>query len=432
MTIQPLMPAMSLEEWRRAFGLQPWFFWGMGANTPSGLKLTAQAGDILTRYAWQSGDATGREDILEAIRSAERLLSAYLGYRIGPQYAEATVPWPRLGDRRMARTGPYDARGQWLSVNLPEGEIRAIGVETRTLIGTAGVTYSDSDGDGITELATLTIATSVTDVTQIGVYVAAADRLNGEPASEVYRIRPVTVRIAGGVATITAPAWLFVRPLAYEGTAVQPLNPATAGVLITTAEVYQRTTNQDGTAVATAGAVATWETRPCHGWWCCCGCASDPYSGSPYDPAAVAQAVGRVDIRDARLGTVAAAPSYYDTTTGIWRAPDAAVCWEPDRVTVRYLAGVASPDGQQIDRTWQTVVARLAAAELGRPICAKQPSAKELARWQLDRSRIAGANDEMYAISPADLDNPLGTRAGHIQAWKFITRMQQIRGVYAG
>jgi hypothetical protein len=310
--------------------------------------------------------------------------------------------------------------------------IRAIGVETRTLIGTAAVAYSDPDGDGAPELATITIATSVTDTAQIGVYVAAADRLDGDPVSEAYRIRPVRVAISAGTATITGASWLFGRPLLSEGTAVQPLNPATAGVLLDSVEVYQRTTNQNGTTVATAGAVTTWETRPCHGWWCSCGCSSDPYSGSPLDPAAVAQAVSRVDIRNARLGIVAAAPSYYDTDTGIWRAPDPAVCWEPDRVTVRYLAGIDSPDGQQVAREWQTVVARLAAAELGRPICAKQPAAKELFRWQFDKARVSGANDEGYTVDATDLTNPFGTRAGHIQAWRYVVRMQQTRGVYAG
>lgn len=429
--IDPTMPAMSLEEWRRAFGLQPWFFWGMGASSPAGLRLTAQAGDILTRSSWQSDDAAGRDDILAAIRSAERLLMDTLGYRVGPQYAEATVPWPRLGATALRRGGPWDARGGWLSVTLPEGEIQAIGVETRTLIGTPAVAYSDPDTDGVDELATITIATAVTDPASIGVYVQASDRLDGEPVSEAYRIRPVRVSISGGTATITGATWLFVRPLAYEGTAVQPLDPADPGTLVQQVEVYQRTTSQAGTTAATAGAVATWETRPCHGWWCC-GCTDDPYSGSPFDPAAVAQAVARVDIRDARLGIVAPAPSYYDTATGIWRAPDAAVCWEPDRVTVRYLAGVASPDGQQIARAWQTVVARLAAAELGRPICAKQPAGKELARWQFDRARISGANDEGYATSPRDLDNPFGTRAGHIQAWQYVQRVQQTRGIYGG
>lgn len=425
MTIDPEMPAMSLEEWRRAFGLQSWFFWGLAASTPAGLRVTAQADDVLTRYAWQSDDAAGRDDIVAAICSAERLLAQYLGYRVGPQYAEATVAWPRA-------PRAWDAAGRWLSVTLPEGEIQAIGVETRTLIGTPAVAYSDPDSDGVDELATATIATTVTDPAQIGVYVQASDRLNGDAVSEAYRIRPVQVRISGGTATITGPSWLFVRPIHYEGTAVQPLDPATAGVLVDVVEVYQRTTSQSGTTVATAGAVVTWETRPCHGWWCACGCASDPYSGSPYDPAAVAQAVGRVDVRDSRLGIVAAAPAYYDATTGIWRAPEPAVCWAPDRVTVRYLAGLSSPDGQQIRREWQTVVARLAAAELGRPICAKQPAGKELARWQFDRARVSGANDEGYATNPGDLSNPFGTRAGHIQAWQHVQRVAQTRGIRGG
>lgn len=424
------MPALSLEEWRRSFGLSPWYFWGLANATT--LNPTAQADDVWRSAAWQSVDSAGRDDVVQAIRSAERLLLGYLHYRPGPQYAEATLPWPRLAESGLRRLGPVDARGHWLSLQLPEGRVQAIGVETRTLQGTPAVAYSDPDGDGVNELATITVATAVTDPSELAVYFQASDRLDGDPVSEVYRIRPVRVSISGGTATIRAPSWLFVRPLNYQGIAVPDLDPSAAGVLATNVEVYRRWTNPAGTTLATAGAVVTWETRPCHGWWCGCGCQSDPYAGSPFDPAATAQAVGRVALRDARLGIVAPAPSLYDAATGVWTAPDPAVCWEPDRVTVRYLAGVPSPDGQQLDRAWQTVVARLAAAELGRPICAKEPANKELYRWQFDLARATGANDESYVVDPGALSNPFGTRAGHVQAWRYVEQQQMTRGVYAG
>lgn len=425
------MPALSLEEWRRAFGINPWFFWGISANTPAGLRQTAQADVVWRNDAWQSDDDAGRNDVVAAIRSAERLLLAYCGYRPGPQYTEATVDWPRLGDTWLSRSAPINARGQWLSVALPEGLLQAVGTEQLTLVGTASMTYSDPDGDGVSELATVTQATSVTDAAQLCLYFQASDRLDGAPLGDAWRIRPVNVRISGGVATITAPAWLFVRPIQYQGIAVQDLNPATAGVLATSVDVVQRTTLTSGTTVDTAQAVVTWETRPCWGWWCC-DWPSDPTGGSRFDPAAISQAVCRVATRDARTGLVAPAPALYHSDTGVWTAPDPAVCWAPDRVTVRYLAGVPSPDGQQLAREWQTVVARLAAAELGRPIDAKQPANKELARWQHDRARSAGANDEAYQVASADLDNPFGSRAGHIQAWRYVQRQQLTRGVYAG
>lgn len=430
--VEPVMPALSVEEFRRVFGLHPWHFWGM-ANTTT-LQVTTQSDPVLHEYAWQSLDDVSRSDLVDAIRSAERLLRAQVGYRPGPQYVEETLPWPRLGDTRLVRSGPFDARGGWLSVRLSEGMLQAIGTESLTLLGTPAVVYSDPDNDTVNELATITVATTVTDATQLAVYFQASDRLDGDPVSEVYRIRPVRASIAGGVATILIPSWLLVRPINYQGVAVANLDPAATGVLATAIDVYQRTTSGASTSVTSAQGVITWETRPCHGWWCCCGCndLASAYGGSPYDPAAVAQAVARVGVRNALAGVVIPAEAAYDATAGTWSALDWTVCWEPDRVTVRYLAGVPSPDGQQLAREWQTVVARLAAAELGRPLCAQGEANRELYRWQYDLARAS--ETETYSVSEADLNNPFGTRRGHIQAWHFVSRLaqQRVAGIYAG
>jgi hypothetical protein len=96
---------------------------------------------------------------------------------------------------------------------------------------------------------------------------------------------------------------------------------------------------------------------------------------------------------------------------------------EPDRILVRYLAGQPLAN-QQMTEKWQVIVARLAAAELARRICACDEANQELYHWQFDLSRAAGANDEQYSISPPDLDNPLGTRRGQVWAWKQIRSLR--------
>ncbi len=81
---------------------------------------------------------------------------------------------------------------------------------------------------------------------------------------------------------------------------------------------------------------------------------------------------------------------------------------------------------------FRTVVARLAAAELARPICGCEDASRELFRWQFDLARSSGSGDEQYgAVSAADLDNPLGTRRGHVAAWRFIRQRQRYQGFLA-
>ena len=409
---------LSLDEWRQVFGWHPYHFWGLADSDV--LAQTAQCDSVVFGYAWQADQIAGRFEIAEAIASAEQKLLQELRYRFAPIYTEAILPWPKYADFRFQRNGPVDSAGRWLSVDLPEGEIRAIGTEARTLIGSAAVTLSDPDGDGVSERFTATIATSVTDTSEIATYFTSADRLNGDDVSERYRIRPLDIAISGGTATIRGPSWLLTKPINSEGFLLVAKNPATAGVLATSIDIYRRYTLTSSTAVATSQAVITWETTPAHGWWCCCGCqdVSSAYGGSPYDPAAYAQAVGRAGIRNARIGTVYAAEAAYDATAGTWSALDWSVCQQPDQLTIRYLAGMPQSNGRMPSSLAQ-VLSRLAVAELGRPICSCEVANREIARWQHDFA-YTGPNDETYQISPGDLDNPFGTRLGHIQAWRYV------------
>jgi len=419
---------LSIETWRNLMGYHPYHFFQLSNST---IPLTG-CDDLVWSYPWMSHDAASRQDVKLAIVSAENILTRYLGFSPAPRYVEQTYPWPLLADG-SERWGAIGADWRWLTVQTDEGYIQAAGVESLTLLGTPALVYSDPDGDTLMDTWTLTIATSITDASQIAVYYAAADRLNSAAAGDDWRILPVTISITGGVATIRGRSWQVVKPILYEGFTSSALDPSVIANFVTTLDVYQRTTNTNGTTVTTSQGVITWETRPSHGWWCCCGsCAnqSTAFGGSPFDPAAVAQAVARVGIRDKRHGLLTPADASYDVTTGIWSSLDWTVCREPDRVTLRYLAGFPLGADGLMQEPYRTVVARLAAAELGRTICGCDYANRELYRWQFDVSQTA-RGDELFGISPENLNNPLGTRRGHVQAWKFIMDQQQLTGILA-
>jgi hypothetical protein len=422
-------------------GAHPWHSFGI-AGTGS-LAINTGCNTLVRRYEWQNSDAAGMRSVELAIEQAEAKLREYLGFSPAPHYVTETLPWPLLADRTLMRTGPYGADGRWLNVKLTEGEVRAVGVETLAAISlTVAVVYTDTDGDGIDDTFTVSAATTQTDISQIAVYFSSGDRFNGWGAttdvSARWRLQPVIVTIAGGTVTVQGPKQLCVKPLKYEGVTnigANGLDPATAANFVTTLDIYRRYTATDGNTITTSQAVITWETRPSHGWWCCCdGCAaaSTAFGGSPYDPAAVAQAVARVGIRDGTQGLVTPAEAAFDSVTGIWSSLDWTVCDQPDRVTIRYLAGFPLASDGQMQEPWRTVVARYAAAELARPICGCDSASRELFRWQLDLARSSGNADEAYgAINPNDLDNPLGTRRGHVQAWRFIRQRRAYQGFLA-
>jgi hypothetical protein len=191
-------------------------------------------------------------------------------------------------------------------------------------------------------------------------------------------------------------------------------------------EVYRHWCDPTGTTEETAQAVLTWETSPWPDWATCCG----PTAGDAQDPAAIATAVARIVIRDGPAGIVALGEAAYDATAGEWIHPcDWTLCRAPDRVTLRYQAGIPL-DGLAMAEPYRTVVARLAAAELARPICACAPANKELYEWQKDLSQI-GATDDLYQ-APDDMTNPIGSRRGHLQAWRHIKQQFRTVGILAG
>ena len=333
---------LPIATWFDILGFHPWHAFGIAGT--GDLAVTTGCDTLVRRYEWQNSDAAGSKSITDAIEKAEQTLMQYLGYSPAPHYVTETFPWPPLASGDM-RWGAQGSDWRWLSVQANEGQIRAVGIEAHTLISAnSGVTYSDEDGDTFDDTFTISAASSVTDASQIAVYFSVADRFNGFGAttalSERWRVRPITVTISGGVITVKGAKQLCVRPIKYEGVVnVGPngLDPTLASNFVTTLDLYQNTTDPNGVTVDTSQAVITWETRPCHGWWCCCSAcvASTGFAGSPYDPAAVAQAVARVGIRDARRGMLTPAEASFDSTTGIWSALDWTVCTQPDRVTIR-------------------------------------------------------------------------------------------------
>lgn len=434
------------EDFRRILGYHPYHFWGLSDN--DSLRPDSACNTVLYQHNWQNAQALGRDKVTEALENAEDILRRYLGYSIAPKYFEETIDWPRFYNPSQVRFADTDPTYKYISQRLKNGWVQALGYEQLTLIGNANVTYSDTDSDGINDTFTLSIATSVTDPDKIGVYFTSSDRLDSEPVSERWRINPVQIQISGGTASIRGRSWLLVRPILYEGVLVSQtqLDPATAGNFVTQLAVYNRTTNPDGETVDNAQATLIWETSPCHGWWCYCGCnnATTSPSDSYLDPAAVYKAIGRVGIRNAQDGTVTAMQSVRNATTGIWSQVPWGVWREPDKVEFRYYAGLplehiretsgdsAPAMNGKISEAWIITTVRLAAAEMAQRLCACDRSNAELYKWQYDLSRVAGANDEAYATTAEIMGNPFGTRRGHVYAWRAVKDLRNMIGFATG
>jgi len=414
-----MIPLLSVDEFFRFLGYNPWHGWGLTASVGVA-QLSSACNALLTKYSWQNVDAAGRDDIQEALIRAEQIFFDHARFWPAPRYSAKTFQWPRYPDVRLDNVGFAGSDGRWQSVNVGESYVQKIGVETRTLI-TADVTltYTDRDGDTLFETFELSTPTTVTDPAEIAVYFSSADRWDDPAVGEAYRVRPLTVSISGGTVTITGKRWLVAKPVLYEGVAPEDgLSAVEDTNFVETLDIYRLYIDPTGTTVTTGQAEFIYETSP----WPYYACACDPTNNS-YDPAALATATGRAGIRDSVLGEVGLGRAVYNATSGLWTSPACGTGCSgvPDRVTIRYQAGYALDSSYRMDERIKRTVAKLAAAELPQRLCACDSANRAWYHWQFDLARTSGGGDESYgAISPDDLNNPIGTKRGQVMAWKEI------------
>lgn len=426
---------LPLESFRRLLSYNPFHFWGLSNAT---VPLLSACNDSVAKYNYQTNDAIGRESLLEAIAQAEQRLLDHLNWAVAPAYKVVTLPYPQYLSKGLRYAGARDSAGRWLGLVLNEGKIQEVGKEaTSTVQVNVTVTFSDSDSDGLNDTFTLTTAstTTETDPNKIAVYFSSADRLDSEGIGDKWRILPVKITInSGGTVTVRGRSWLLVKPILYEGVGVDgsfaTLDPATTTNFVTTLDVVRRYTQTTGTGTDTSQAVLIWETSPNLSFAFCCGCDGNTPAivDNETDPASHWEAIARVGIRDAELGFLTPGAAVFDTVNSVWKSTAWGLCRPPDRITVRYLAGEALVNGE-MRSDLQRVVARLACAESAGRITACDTANREFYRWQFDHARAAGANDEQYSISPGDLDNPFGTRAGQVYAWKYIQEQRILGGL---
>ena len=422
-----------LESWRRSIGYHPWHFWGLADDGL--LKLSSKCNRVVPQYAWQASDMPSREAVRLAIISAENLLRQHLRFSVGTRFIDETVSYPRPKDYGKQFSAPIGSDGRWLSVQATENYVKKAGIEAVEMIQAgATVAYSDEDSDDYNDTFTLTAPTTVTDPDQIAVYFAAGDRLDGDPVSEKYRISPIKVTINSGTLTIKGPAWCCVRPIRYEGLNPVGIDPSSSDVFATTLDIARRYCDPTGTTIDDCQAVMIWETTPFPSWACACN-GTLTYADGSRDPAALAYAVARVQIREERYGHLTAGHAIYDETNEQWVAKQWGSYRQPDRIRLRYQCGVpidalSSTTGLPFTQgNWDTTVARLTCAEIPQRQWACDDANSEIYRWQFDRARAQGANDEQYRISDEELNNPFGTAAGAIYAWRQVKNLAVSRAV---
>lgn len=392
-----------LDSWAKTFGVNPIHF--SGAHGGIFWPLTHQCNMVWPQYDWQGDDLTSREELARLMAVAEQQVADELGYDVAYSWVEAEEHrWPH--HRRVTPiAGHLDVRGNFLRFNTRRARLVAPGRRAVTSIALAEtVTYSDADGDGWNETATISLAYADSPPTdEIHLYFA------GKDAAAVWQIRPLrSVTLSGGTLTVTADSWLFIDPDLWEQIPTEyptpPIDVSTVDNFVTTVDVYR---------------VYNDSTQPSVEFvW-------DEHCLIPGE----ATQTGLLNIVAHEPGLVSLYPAEYSAGAGwVWR--DYSKLYDPKTASLWYYAGL---DTRHRDyHAIVEAVCYLVAARLSKPVCACGNVGNVVKELQKD---VTSLSRDQGRFAPPDsyiFRNPFGTRVGEIRAWQSVGRIIGDKTMSAG
>lgn len=402
MAVAQTVTWLPLDRWAELIGIHPFHFNQLDGGT---LTPDTVCGEVFYQYNWQHSDRVGREEIAQAIRRAELDIAAEVGYNLLPDWTvEERLNYPRPSVPELYGMG-VNPRYQLKSVELPRGHIISGGVRTKAVIQAgAAVVRSDADGDGYSELVTVTVATTVTDENEIHVYYPA------KSAADTYEIRPITVTISGGNAVITFKSWQIVAEDQFDHIDPQPLDATAAASYETTVDVY-RVYNDPATQLQFMWENSVYPNYPFETCGTCAACEFGTQAGCFH-------------LRDKRMGFIVPAPGTWDSDNSEFTQAYWTVCREPDQIRVWYYSGYVDQSKArpyvEMSYYWETAVAYYAASLLERPVCGCSNVNQFIEKWREDKTMTG--KDHGYFVTPEIIANKLGTSMGAINAYYAIKR----------
>lgn len=383
---------LSLNEWAQIIGINPLHFSGLSSS----LFNNNVCGDVIFQYSWQHSDRVGREDICMAIKQAEQDIAREAGYNLMPDWTVAE----RLGYPQPAVPIAYgyglNPRGMLKSVELRKGHVISGGIRTKSLIQAGcAIARTDQDTDGFQETCTVTVSTLVTDINEIHLYYPA------KSGDDCFEIRPISVYISGGVATIVFKVWQIVAANQRDRLDVSPLDAADPASFESTVDVY-RVYNDPSTQVQ-----FMWENGG--GCGTCVACQFGTQAGCLHN-------------REARIGLVVPAPGTWNSDEGEFDASEWSACLEPDQVRFWYYSGYTDfrlvRPYAEMSPYWKFAVAYYAASLLDRPVCGCSNVNQFIEKWRTDTA--LNNSQRTFISTPDQLGNKFGTTLGAIYAWKAV------------
>jgi len=379
---------LCIDDWARYMAIHP-NAWNQVVN-----PVTPYAGAcdrVWLQHGWlnqETGAVIGREDVAIAIATAEEMIAHALGYWPAPRWELAEEhKWPR-----PAR----GAQWQYPPIKLNWGYIIEGGQRALTaIVADEAVVYSDEDGDGVLDTATITLTAAEmlaanAEPEEVAVF------FDGE-TDDTWRIRCLDVTEDGaGNVTITGWRSQFVDPDLWL--VADEVDLSVNANFVATVDVYRRYNDtEDQCQVVWKG------------------------SGSGCDPAICATTCqdSCIGIDDPRLSIVRPMPGTY--SAGSWTAASFALSRLPDAARFWYYNGALLQANGRIKPMMAEAIVRLANTYLVDEPCGCQQTKH---RWERDREE-----QDINTIDAALCMSNFGTTMrGAMFAWSVVKRQPPIAG----
>jgi hypothetical protein len=417
---------MSLDRWARVMGVNPLHF--NGALTPG---LNPQVfpdrgcNSVWYQFDWQKSDQVSRDQLAMTIKGAEDDVTQVIGFPPAPMWVESEIaayPKHAMIGSRSIMDETLDVDGRPKGINAQYGKFITAGQRAVTLVGaatTAGgeLVYTDDDGDGFYETATITLPlpaelTSITDACSFSAF------FDGESDPE-WQIRyPRSATIIGGNIVLVYDSWLFIDPDLWNAyptsDGASAIDVSDVANFVTTVDVYYEYADH-----TQPSAVLYWENGQSYGCQVCGGVGCEVCQYTAQD--------GCIIARDANLGILVPTPATYDEDNETWTRTSYSLSCRPDMVKMWYLAGdqdkryIQGKTCDPLSHFWAQIIAWIATARLERPLCTCG-NLTAISEWlKVDLSTFGRAEATHYQTDDI-INNPFGTMRGEVLAWRRIKK----------
>ena len=389
---------LSLDEFAQIIGLNPFNFNGFSSAT---YFKNNTCGDIFFQYDWQHSDRLGRETIAMAIQQAEDEMEAEAGFPLMPSWIEdERVDYPSPGRPGVFGLSGLNTRGLFKSIEARRGHVISGGKRKKVLLERASVvTRTDENGDGYAETATVTTPVTFTETDEVRIYYVGMD------ADDSWEIRPATVAITGGFATIKFKSWQIPVHNHLEDLNATPLDGDLIASYETIVDVYRVYSDPSEQLQF------IWENDS--GASCCGSCVACQLSTQ----------YGCFHLRDPRIGILVPAPGTWNTSTEEFDNAEFNVCRDPDQVKLWYVAGWT--DGSvkrpyvEMSNVWKYAVAYFAVSKFEREVCGCSNVNQFVAKWRRDAA-FTSMQEGGFSVTAEMMSNKLGTSMGALYAYRVI------------